>query len=95
MHPETGPEYDGKFPWFIFERDCECRACMQQKAMHDSYKVWTLANLWSLIRKRHQEMRAPSSPEALKDVVQNYVVLKRASREALNNWEPVLPVTVH
>lgn len=100
LHTHTGPELDedGK-PIFMFE-GCECPSCMILRAQHDSWKIEMIARLGRLLQRHRARLRLSEFELALlgtdfKRVTANFAEAARGASEALEKWEPALPVMVH
>ena len=99
-HTLTDPVLDGDGkPVFLFE-GCECPNCMILRAQHDSWKIEMIARLGQRLQLTRAKLRLGKFELALlgtdfKRVTANFAVLARGANEALEKWEPALPVTVH
>ena len=99
-HTLTDPVFDGDGkPAFLFE-GCECPNCMILRAQHDSWKIEMIARLGRVLQRIRAKLRLSEFELALlgtdfKRVTANFAASSRGASEALEKWEPALPVTVH
>jgi len=100
IHPRTDPVLDGDGkPVFLFE-GCWCPNCMVLRAQHDSWKIEMIARLGRLLQRHRAKLRLGKFELALlgtdfKRVAANFAEASRGASEALEKWEPALPVSVH
>ena len=99
IHTQTEPDVDDEgYLVFPFE-GCSCPNCMILRAQHDSWKIEMIARLGRVLQRIRAKLRLSEFELALlgtdfKRVTANFAASSRGASEALEKWEPALPVTV-
>ena len=90
--PETDAEGFAVFPY----EGCDCPGCMTMRAQHDSHTVEMIARVVRRMHKAAAKMHAHEPTELeYAEATSRFDVLYEGMTEALQKWEPAMPVQVN
>ena len=90
--PETDAEGFAVFPY----EDCDCSACMTLRAQHDSHTVEMIARVVVRLNAVAFELDGLKPTELeYAEATSRFDILYEGMIEALQKWEPAMPVKVN